>query len=165
MWFENEIKINRDAFTAKVKQVGNALGINPNYLMAVMSLESGLRSDAVNPVTGASGLIQFMPATARNLGTTLKEIREMSNVEQLDYVYSYLSTYSGKMNSLADVYFAVFFPAAIGKPDSFVLQTSSLSASKIASQNPIFDLNKDSVITVGEVKEYWNKFLKKKGLL
>lgn len=164
MWFENEVKINRTAFLARVKEVSNALGINPDYLMAVMYFESGLRADAVNRISNATGLIQFMPATAKNLGTTVDELRQMPNVDQLDYVYQYLRHYAGRMNSFFDVYFAVFFPVAIGKPDSYVLQTSSLSASKIAEQNPTFDTNKDATITVGEVKAYWTALLKKKGL-
>ena len=45
-----------------------------------------------------------------------------------------------------------FFPAAIGKPDDYVLQTSKLSAATIAKQNPFFDVNKDGKLTVGEIK-------------
>jgi len=164
MWLENEVKINKEAFLSRVKEISNALGINPNYLMAVMSLESGLRPDAVNITSGASGLIQFMPDIAKSYGTTVEELRKMSNIEQLDYVYKHLRPYSGRMKTFPDVYFAVFFPVAIGKPDSFILETSKKSALLIASQNPIFDLDKDGKITVGEVKEYLKEFLKKKGL-
>jgi hypothetical protein len=68
------------------------------------------------------------------------------------------------------LYFTVFFPLAIGKPDDWVFQTSKLSASKIASQNPAFDLNKDGKLTVAEVREAmlrkvpsaWREFFDKK---
>ena len=162
MWFESYIQNNVDAFKNKVSTIANALGIKIDYLMAVMAFESRINPAAVNPVSGATGLIQFMPATAQSLGTTAAALRAMTNVEQLDYVYQYLRPYSGRMNTLADVYFAVFFPVAIGKPDDWVLKTSSLTASKIAEQNPLFDLNKDNQITVGEVKQYWDNWLKKK---
>jgi hypothetical protein len=57
------------------------------------------------------------------------------------------------------LYLATFFPVALGKSDSFIMQTNSLSASTIARQNPGVDLNKDGQITVGELKEYcYNKF-------
>ena len=86
----------------------------------------------------------------------------MSNVEQLDYVYKYYRPYAGRMNNLYDVYLVTFFPAALGKADNWVLQTSSLSPRIIAEQNPAIDLNKDKQITVGEFKRYVD--LKKKDL-
>ena len=58
-----------------------------------------------------------------------------------------------------DVYFAIFFPAAIGKPSDYVLQTSKLSAGLIASQNPAYDINSDGEITVAEVESKIYKIL------
>lgn len=138
-------------FTEKVRYISDLLGIDPNWLMWVMFFESSLNHRAQNPGTNATGLIQFMPATARSLGTTTADLLQMSAVEQLDYVYAYLKPYRGRMNSMIDVYFAVFFPVAMNKDDEYILQTSSLSASKIASQNQGFDLNKDGKITRSEV--------------
>jgi hypothetical protein len=85
-------------------------------------------------------------------------------------VYKYLAPYAGKMQSYIDVYFTVFFPLAVGKPDDWVFQTSTLTASKIATQNPAFDLNKDEKLTVAEVREAmlrkvpsaWREFFDKK---
>lgn len=163
MIFDTYIVENKDAFVQKVKQISQNLGINPDWLMAVMAFESNLNHTAVNKKTNATGLIQFMPATAASLGTTVEALKAMSNVQQLSYVEKYLMPYKGKMNKFTDVYFAVFFPAAIGKSDNDVLQTSSLSASKIAEQNTIFDLNKDSKITVGEVKQSITNWVAKRG--
>ncbi len=139
-------------FIDKVRYVSDLLGIDPNWLMWVMFFESSLNTRAVNSGTGASGLIQFMPSTAASLGTTTADLLQMSGVEQLDYVYRYLKPYTGRMNSMIDVYFAVFFPVAMNKASDYVLQTSGLSASKIASQNAGFDLNRDGQITRGEVE-------------
>lgn len=138
-------------FTEKVRYISDKLGINPNWLMWVMFFESSLNPRAVNSGTGATGLIQFMPSKARSLGTTTADLLQMSAVEQLDFVYLYLKPYAGRMNCMIDVYFAVFFPVAMNKPDDYVLQTAKLSASKIASQNGGFDLNKDGQITRSEV--------------
>lgn len=162
MWFENYIRGDKEQFIEKLIAISDALQTDPNWLMAVMMFESGINPAAVNKWSGATGLIQFMPSTARNLGTSVEELRNMSSIDQLQYVERYLRPYSGKLNSLVDVYFAVFFPAAIGKADNWVLQTSSLSASKIAAQNPIFDTDKDSKITVKEVEDYILNWLKKK---
>lgn len=122
--------------------------------MEVMNIETAgtFRSDITNSI-GATGLIQFMPATAVGLGTTTAKLRAMDPVSQLDYVQRYYQPYRSKIKQFVDLYLATLFPAAMGKPDSFVLQTSKLSPSTIAKANPLFDLNRDQKITVGEIRE------------
>lgn len=170
MLYEEKVKTNRDAFIAKVISISQRLDIEPEWLMQVFQNESGVNHQAVNATSGATGLIQFMPDTASALGTSTAALKTMSNVQQLDYVYKYLSPYAGKIGSYIDLYFSVFFPLALGKPDNWVFQTSKLSASKIAQQNPAFDLNKDRMLTVAEVREVmlakvpaaWKAFFSKK---
>jgi len=170
MLYEEKIKSNKDAFIAKVINISQKLGIEPEWLMQVFVNESGVNHQAVNSVSGATGLIQFMPDTATSLGTSVAALKAMTNVQQLDYVYKYLSPYAGRINSYIDLYFTVFFPLAIGKPDDWVFQTSKLLASKIATQNPVFDINKDGKLTVAEVREAmlkkvpsaWRAFFDKK---
>lgn len=152
--FEEYVKTNKAAFIDKVKSISNKLLIDPDWLMAVMWKESRLNEKAVNPKGGATGLIQFMPATAQSLGTTTAALKTMTNVQQLDYVYKYYKPYITKLNSYPDLYLATFFPAALGKADDYILQTSKLSAAAIAEANPGIDLNKDRKITVGEFKRY-----------
>lgn len=153
------------AFQAEVIQMGDDLGFDPNWLMIVMFLESGLNPQAINNTTGASGLIQFMPNTAKNLGTSVEELRQMSAVDQLEYVRDYLSAYKGKFNTLADLYLTVFYPAAVGKSNDYVLGSSSTNAAKIAAQNKIFDTNKDGIITKGEIVDYMNNYAKRLGFI
>lgn len=153
MLYEEYVKTNRDAFIAKVVNISQKLGIMPEWLMQVFMNESGMNHQAVNKTSNATGLIQFMPDTAKALGTTVETLKAMTNVQQLDWVYKYLSPYTGKMQSYIDVYFSVFFPLAIGKADEWVFQTSKLSAALIAKQNPVFDINKDGKLTVAEVRE------------
>lgn len=76
----------------------------------------------------------------------------MSNVEQLDWVRRYLSPYHGKMKNWLDVYCGAFWPAAIGKPDDYVIKSD-----KVARQNPALDLNKDLDI---RKREIWVALLK-----
>ena len=148
MIFEHLIKENKEAFTQKVKDICQNLAIDPDWLMLVMWFETArtFRADIVNPISGATGLIQIMPKTARSLGTTTEALKNMSNVEQLDYVLAYLRPYKGRMRSWVDVYLAVFYPKAMGKPD-FVI-TSDI----VARQNRVFDLNRDLDITVKEIE-------------
>ena len=153
MVYEYLVKSNKAAFLAKVTEISAKLGINPNWLMIVMKMESGINPQAYNSNGGATGLYQFMPQTAAGLGTSTGALIAMDNVTQLDYVYKYLKPYAGRLFSVTDLYMVTFFPAALGKPDNYVLQTSSLSAGLIARANPVFDLNGDQAITVGEFKQ------------
>ena len=146
MNFEEYIKDNRVEFTEKVNNICTELRIEANWLMFVMWFESKLNPQAVNPISGATGLIQFMPSTARGLGTTTDVLKRMTNVQQLDYVLAYLRPYKGRMKRWVDVYLAVFYPRAMGNPN-FVI-TSDI----VAKQNKIFDLNKDLDISVKEIE-------------
>lgn len=105
-----------------------ALGTNPVNLCAVVSFEtSGTLSRSIkNPRTGATGLIQFMPNTAKELGTTVTKLSKMDFADQATYVYKYLlrrkykGTYGTKLsddsNDLKRLYSAVFF----GSPDHYI---------------------------------------------
>ncbi len=151
MTFEEYIKENKIEFTEKVNNISGELGIDPNWLMFVMWFESKLNPQAVNPISGATGLIQFTPSTARGLGTTTDVLRHMDNVQQLDYVLAYLRPYKGKMKTWVDVYLAVFYPKAMGKPNYVI--TSDI----VAKQNKIFDINKDLDISVKEIETVLRK--------
>jgi len=155
---------NLSEFEQTMNSICTKLGINPNWLMMVMWSESRLNAQSVNKQTGdsdnaqtrsanrATGLIQFMPDTAKALGITTQKLYAMSAVDQLHYVYAYFKPWTGKIHSYFDLYFVTFFPLAMGKPDDYVLETSKLAASKIAKQNPFFDVNKDGKLTAGEIK-------------
>ncbi|MDR2963464.1 MAG: lytic transglycosylase domain-containing protein [Bacteroidales bacterium] len=159
------IKSNVAEFLQKTEEIAQKLSIHPNWLLAVMTIESGINHQVVNPNGGATGLIQFMPDTAVGMGTSTAALKNMTNVQQLDYVYKYLLPFKGKMTRFVDVYFAVFFPLAIGKPDTWVFETQKLSRAKIAAANPLFDTNKDGMLTVYEVREAMTSIARKKGLV
>lgn len=158
MVFEHLIKENKNAFIGKVKEICRYLVIDPDWLMLVMWFETARTFDhrIVNRISGAAGLIQFMPGTVRSLGTTTEALKNMSNIEQLDYVKRYLAPYAGKMNNWLDVYCAVFYPVLIGKADSYVI-TSDI----VAKQNPVFDLNKDLDIHKYEIRQALQKSVPK----
>jgi len=156
---EEIVYTNKAEFLQKVRDISTVLGVDPNWLMHVMWSESRLNPQAVNPITGATGLIQFMPATAASLGTSLEALKNMSNVQQLDYVLKYLKPYRFKIQSYIDLYFAVFFPLAIGKPLAWVFEAKNLAASLIARQNPAFDLDKNGTLTVAEVQDAMLRYI------
>jgi len=97
-----------------------------------------------------------MPSTARGLGTSTAELAKMSRTEQLKYVDKYFSNKGIEGGNLDDLYMAILFPAAVGKPDNFVLfgkgaTISGYGAGSIAyRQNALLDLNKDGSVTKAE---------------
>ncbi len=154
MLFEKLVSEN---FALKVRDLCGRLGIHPDHLMALMWSESGLNPRARNPRGGATGLIQFMPATARGLGTSCEALLHMDAERQLAYVERFFRPYASRCRNFPDLYLCCFFPAALGKGEEFVLRTASLSASLIASQNPAIDLDRNGEITVGEFRRWLQK--------
>lgn len=144
------------AFKQRVIEIARRLDVNPNYLMAVMSFESRLDPRAVNPRSGATGLIQFLPSTARGLGTSTAALRNMSAERQLDYVERYLAPYRGRMDNIEDAYMAVFYPAAIGRQSSSVLFRRGSDA---YTGNAALDLNRDGAVTKREAATHVRNIL------
>lgn len=50
------------------QSAGQQFGVDPNMLKALAMKESSMRPDAVNPESGASGIMGFMPANAKAYG-------------------------------------------------------------------------------------------------
>lgn len=139
-------------FREKVIQVAARIGAPVNDLMACMAWETGRTFDpAIKNMagSGATGLIQFMPATARGLGTTVEDLARMTAVRQLDYVEAYFRPFRGRLHNLGDLYMAILWPAGIGKPDSFVLWDKDRRPTTYR-QNAGIDINRDGKITRGE---------------
>src|ERR1044071_8681639 len=97
-----------EKFKEKVILIAANLKTDPNFLMAIMSFETGGSFDPAkrNRFTNATGLIQFMPATARGLGTSINELAKMTPLRQLDFVEMYLTPFKGRMKTLEDAYMA-----------------------------------------------------------
>ena len=137
-------------FRDRVFWICDDLGINPDDLMSCMAWESGETfSPAVKNMagSGATGLIQFMPSTARAMGTTVESLATMTAEDQLKYVYKYFKGYKGgKLKNLGDVYMAILWPKGVGKDDSETLFAEGITY----RQNAGLDLNKDHKVTRGE---------------
>jgi len=143
-------------FNNKLQRVADSLGVDKAHLIAIMQAESGMDPAAVNRQSNATGLIQFMPKTAKSLGTTVEELRTMNAVDQLDYVYRYFKMVGVKpgMNA-GDLYMAVFMPKHVGAPDNTVLGQQGSSdpfSAKVYAQNSGLDKDRDGAITVSDVK-------------
>jgi len=137
-------------FAAGVRRVSRRLGMRPDHLMAVMHYETAgtFRASVRNPHSRAVGLIQFLPSTARSLGTSHRRLARMSPLAQLAWVERYLRPYRGRMRTIEDAYMAVFTPAGIGRPGAHVLYRRGQRSYR---RNLGHDRNRDGRITVREV--------------
>jgi hypothetical protein len=121
--------------------------------MGVMWFESGKTfSPSKTNHIGAVGLIQFMPDTARTLGTTSEKLKAMSAMEQLEYVEQYLvankKAAGYRDNETLDrgtLYSLVFLP---GRSKRTVLTSKG---ENYYEQNSKLDYNKDGKITKADL--------------
>lgn len=139
-------------FRDRVRWIAETLDFDPNWLMACMAFETGRRftPDVKNPRSTATGLIQFMRATAIGLGTTVEALAKMTAEDQLNYVYKYFRDRikeRGPIRRLSDCYMAILNPVAMGKPDSYEMWVSGSQAYAV---NAGLDANKDYKITKAE---------------
>ena len=155
---------NDQSFKESVSATAKRLGISEDDLYAVMAFETG---GTFNPAeknkkgSGATGLIQFMPETAKGLGTTTDDLAKMSRTEQMKYVEKFLASKGISGKGLSDVYMAVLFPAAVGKPDDFVLFGKGAIegyTGKAYEQNKGLDANNDGSVTKAEASAKVQQF-------
>lgn len=141
-------------FLNRVKEIANNINCNYKDILALLNSESGLESTAVNRQTGATGLLQFMPKTAYELGTTTEKLLRMSPVEQLNYVEKYfkmVKKYAGfssnqKLSS-GDLYALTLLPKYA--KNEVLTEKGRLSY----KQNKGLDINKDGKITKTELSK------------
>lgn len=156
-------------FLGKLSDVAEKLGTTDENLLAIIAFETGNTFDPAqkNFAGGsATGLIQFMPTTAKSLGTTTEELASMSRTEQLDFVDKYLSQWKRKLDktdkSIADLYMAVLWPRAIDKGDDYILWRKGTRAYE---DNKGLDIGDKGYVTkadaAAKVVANWNKNYKK----
>jgi len=153
-WLPNDVRVDKE-FLSAVDRVAGKYNMDPEFLLGVIKFEtSGSFSPiASNPNSSATGLIQFMDKTAKGLGTTTAELAEMPRTEQMEWVDKYFATTplkGMKDPQLSDVYMAVLWPAAVGKPDSTVLWRASDGPKSPYHVNNVLDLDGDGTVTKGE---------------
>lgn len=139
-------------FEQKVRDVGEALNVPAEWLMAIMYSESKFDASVTNfKGSGATGLIQWMPISAKELGITLQQLKNLNHLDQLDYVYQYLQTAReryGEYETLTDLYLAVLFPKALDEDYCYALYAKP---SRAYTQNSGLDENKDGRVTVSDI--------------
>lgn len=138
--------------------VAQRLGIDPQDLLAVAFKESSLNPASVNRTSGASGLIQFMPATARALGTSVEAIRAMTPEQQAPLIERYLRQAGVKAGSNLEQIYAAVFAGSASKTGQVLYSASDGAAYR---NNIGLDLDRNGEITSGEAaaaaSQAWTK--------
>jgi hypothetical protein len=159
------------AFYNKVVEVAKKLG-NENLvdaLLATMKHESGFSTSISAPGNVTRGLIQFFFGKAKTIKIgnkgpfTREDLSKQTRVQQLDLVYEFYRYWFKALNitnpKLTDIYIVTFFPAAVGKPDNYILKTKRLSAETIADKNPAFNRilqrPRKEPLTIAKLKKYY----------
>lgn len=129
--------------------------------MVVMSIETGgtFKPSIENPNGAAVGLIQFIPSTAKYLGTSYAALKKMSHLEQLKYVGLYLAKQRAavgakSIDTFIELYELVFQPAGFRKADTYLV---GKKGSRAYDDNATIDTrygNKDGVLTMGDFRAF-----------
>jgi GGDEF domain-containing protein len=135
---------NTDVSSALDELVNSLPGVSRESLSKVISYESGWKPDATNPRSGAKGLIQFLPSTARSMGYADANdivVKHPDIISQLrGPVKQYLQN-AGRIKNDRDLYLSIFYPAGKDQGDDTVLPKD------VREKNP-------GIVTVGD---YWHK--------
>ncbi len=121
-----------------VVAVARAIGADPFDLANLINFESRFDHQAVNSRTGATGLIQFMPATAAELlGTTqsaaIAQIAAMTPDQQMIQVRRFLERWHriyGDLDTPHKMAMSVFWPAYIDD------DPNTLFPARVPASNP-----------------------------
>lgn len=118
-----------------MQALANKYGFPAFWLANLANFESaGTFNPSIQNSIGATGIIQFLPSTAKELGVTTDILRKMTFAQQLAYVDLYLSKYfngagankgifnkkTGKVTdkfTQTDLFMIIFYPVAVGRPD------------------------------------------------
>ena len=142
-------------FMQELRQVAVRIETRPEWLLNVIACESSFIPSARNrlPRQTASGLLQIIEGTAAGLGTTTAAIRRMNAVEQLRLIEKFFTPFRGKLNSLGDVYLAVFrgFILAGGSETVVAPLDGSRKERRAYHLNRGLDVDGNGRITKGEL--------------
>lgn len=165
-------------FFNRLIEVSNNVGLNPEDLLVVMALESGINPSVHNNNYG--GLVQMSNDTLNGLGYS-GNVKDFSNepaFKQLDYIEKHIlrlaNLIGGKFNSATQYYIGNLLPVGLKlkgvkdqDPNTIIvaqnptqphLPNVSIANEKIYyNSNKGLDLDKDGAITYKDIDNFLNK--------
>ncbi len=176
------------SFYPKLVQMCNSIGMNPEDMLEVMYLESGVKTTSFHTKSKAAGLLQLMGGALRATGFTgtPEEFAKLSEDEQLEYIKRHMlnkfKQFGGPFKSAAQFYVANFWPAALSlpgvkaeNPDTIIIEANptykkypkvSLDFEKLAyEQNKGLDYDHDGKITYGDFQKKFESIRGDRGFM
>lgn len=151
---------NDHNFIMEVARMAERLGGDAANFMAIMHFESAhtFTTDIRNKKSGATGLIQFMPSTAKGMETSTSDLAKMCRLKQLEYVERYFREQkkahrNADFRKLSHVVLAVFEPVGLD-PGHEVL---GVAESKCEGKSPFLETRKGDVPITKELRDYYDK--------
>ena len=140
-----------EGFLEQVHQMCIQLNAHAMALLSIMHHETAgtFNPKIRNKYSGATGLIQFLPATARALGTSTNELKSMRQRQQLEYVERYFQQRQEEGADLSNpdaLATAVFYPRANGDTNHVIARRGS----RTYRLNRQVDRNRDGILHAGE---------------
>lgn len=139
---------------ASLKVVASQLGIDWRWLYILAVHESDNNPRAMGQI--AFGLFQWTTNTLQGLGVTPSQVLAMSYDQQCQLQLRYLKGFSRKIRTFYQLTILNFLPKDFDKVDQldWKIGADSLGADVVARWNPIFDLDSNGSITMGEYRNY-----------
>ena len=149
---------NDTEFIEEVKILAKETGTKPSELMALYNAESGIRTNKINPDTGATGIFQLLfdleNPEKKEFGYTREQFKNLSRAEQVRVHRKYLKQntrfFSGGHSGIEAVNTANFAPAYLGEDSDTVLYSGDSEAYKKNKNIDEIYGNNDGNITIGE---------------
>jgi hypothetical protein len=108
--YSNKIGDNRNDFLKKLIKISEEINIQPQWLLHTIFHESRFDTKYRDGMSGAVGLISFMPSVLKKFinpetgkNYTPNDVLEMSNVDQLDLVRTFYKSWIEQMNLSGDI--------------------------------------------------------------
>ena len=138
-------------FRRELRAVAERLTVDPTDLAAIISFESGFNPRIRNTLSGATGLIQWLPSTARSLySLTVAQIASLSAVEQLALVEKYFAGVRGRNLDAHQLYMLVWNGSPADPDKVLGVSDAGGHSGAVYAQNKGLDANHDGKITAGE---------------
>lgn len=164
---------NKDEFLAqpgiqdKVNLIAKKLNISVDELLYAFGKETAGSYSSAQRNLGdgkAVGLIQFYPDKGKSYKTIngkryeISDLEQMSELEQLDVVETYLTkNFKDKGGKAGELYVSIAYPALVGKTDDTKIDSKRLAS--VAAQNPGWvdengNITKSSISGFGSKPEF-----------
>lgn len=159
MYLKIQDKIKEEKWQISLEDVLLVIYSESQFNPKAVNMQKGDNKDPrIRCKTRATGIIQFMPNVAKELGTTNSDIYNTDICSQIELAFKYLEPYKEKVKDAISLKIAILYPAALNN-NTIVISKSNDPQAYLS--NSALDTNDDNIISKEEVKSHVYKNQKK----